>query len=269
MNIDSHPVVPQMIAYPMGSSDNRISALSRPVFHARGGGENHEFTGDNMAYRLIRFLDRLLVQALTRLEVQGLERIPKTGTFIAVGNHLGVLDPVLVYYLLDRRDIIMLVAEKYHRYALARWLVKSVDAIYVERFSADFAVMREVLARLKAGGALIIAPEGTCSKTGGLQMGRLGAAYLAAKAQVPVLPVAVIGTEDKKLIASLKRLRRAPVTIRVGRIFYLPPLPRDNREQALQRYTDEIMCQIASLLPPEYRGIYADHPRLMEILQDH
>lgn len=218
-------------------------------------------------YRVIRILDRWLVRMLTRLEVEGFERVPREGAYIATGNHLGVLDPVLVYYLLDRRDIIMLVAEKYRRFTLARWLVKSVDAIFVERFSADFAVMREVLTRLRAGGVLIIAPEGTRSKSGGLQAGRSGAAYLAAKAQVPVLPVAVIGSEDQRLFASLKRLRRALVTIRIGEMFFLPPLPGEDREVALRRYTDEIMCRIAALLPPEYHGVYADHPRLKEILQ--
>lgn len=220
-----------------------------------------------MMYRVIRILDRWLVRMLTRLEVEGFERVPREGAYIATGNHLGVLDPVLVYYLLDRRDIIMLVAEKYRRFTLARWLVKSVDAIFVERFSADFAVMREVLTRLRAGGVLIIAPEGTRSKSGGLQAGRSGAAYLAAKAQVPVLPVAVIGSEDQRLFASLKRLRRALVTIRIGEMFFLPPLPGEDREVALRRYTDEIMCRIAALLPPEYHGVYADHPRLKEILQ--
>lgn len=219
-------------------------------------------------YRVIRILDSMLVRMLTRLEVEGFERVPKEGAYIATGNHLGFLDPILVYYLLDRQDIIMLVAEKYRRYALARWLVKSVDAIFVERFSADFAVMREVLSRLRAGGVLIIAPEGTRSKSGGLQAGRSGAAYLAAKAQVPVLPVAVIGSEDYRLIASLKRLRRVPITIKIGEAFSLPPLPPVDREAALQRYSDEIMCRIAALLPPEYRGVYADHPRLREILEN-
>lgn len=219
-----------------------------------------------MLYRLIRFLARLLVRTLVRLEVEGLERVPREGAFIATGNHLGVLDPVLVYDLLDRRDIIMLVAEKYRRYALARWLVKNVDAIFVERFSGDFAVMREVLSRLKAGGALIIAPEGTRSKSGGLQAGRSGAAYLAAKAQVPVLPVAVTGSEDHRLLDSLKHLRRTPVNVCIGKLFSLPSLPAEDRDSALQRYTDEIMCQIAALLPPEYRGVYANHPRVKELL---
>jgi 1-acyl-sn-glycerol-3-phosphate acyltransferase len=219
-----------------------------------------------MGYSLIRFFGRLLVRLVTRIEVSGIERLPATGAYIATGNHLGVLDPILVYHLLDRRDIIMLVAEKYRRYAMARWLVKSADAIYVERFSSDFAVMRQVLERLKRGWAMIIAPEGTRSKTGGLLRGRSGAAYLAAKSGAPVLPVGVIGTEDKAMLAYLKRFRRAPVKIIVGEAYTLPPLPKEGRDQVLQQYTDEIMCRIAALLPKDYRGVYADHPMLMEML---
>jgi 1-acyl-sn-glycerol-3-phosphate acyltransferase len=219
-----------------------------------------------MGYSLIRFFGRLLVRLVTRIEVSGIERLPATGAYIATGNHLGVLDPILVYHLLDRRDIIMLVAEKYRRYAMARWLVKSADAIYVERFSSDFAVMRQVLVRLKRGWAMIIAPEGTRSKTGGLLRGRSGAAYLAAKSGAPVLPVGVIGTEDKAMLAYLKRFRRAPVKIIVGEAYTLPPLPKEGRDQVLQQYTDEIMCRIAALLPKDYRGVYADHPMLMEML---
>jgi 1-acyl-sn-glycerol-3-phosphate acyltransferase len=145
-------------------------------------------------------------------------------------------------------------------------LVKSVGAIFVERYQADFVAMREVMKRLKNGGALIIAPEGTRSETGSLQPGHSGAAYLAAKTGVPVVPVSIVGTEDEKLVANLKRFQRAPVTIRVGEVYTLLPLPKENREGTIQDYNDEIMCRIAALLPVEYRGVYADHPRVDELL---
>jgi 1-acyl-sn-glycerol-3-phosphate acyltransferase len=119
---------------------------------------------------------------------------------------------------------------------------------------------------LKEGHVLVIAPEGTRSQTGALIEGRSGASYLAAQSGVPVIPVGIHGSEDQVVGANLRRLRRTTIIARVGKPFQLPPLKRGQREQALQAYTDEIMCQIAALLPPEYRGVYADHPRLMEIL---
>jgi len=218
-----------------------------------------------MINRLVRLLNRLLVGSLIRLEIIGMDKVPVSGAYIATGNHIGLIDVMVVYYVLDREDIIMMIAEKHRKYAITRMLVKSVGAIFVERYQADFVAMREVMKRLKNGGVLIIAPEGTRSKTGSLQPGHSGAAYLAAKTGVPVVPVSIVGTEDEKLVANLKRFQRTPVTIRVGEVYTLLPLPKENREGTIQDYNDEIMCRIAALLPVEYRGVYADHPRVDEL----
>jgi 1-acyl-sn-glycerol-3-phosphate acyltransferase len=83
---------------------------------------------------------------------------------------------------------------------------------------------------------------------------------------VPIVPVGIVGSEDKKVAANLKRLRRTPVEVHVGMPFMLPPAPVKDRDRVLKEYTDEVMCQIAAQLPPEYWGFYADHPRLKEIL---
>jgi 1-acyl-sn-glycerol-3-phosphate acyltransferase len=196
----------------------------------------------------------------------GMENLPRGGAYIAAANHLGVLDPVLVYYLLDRQDIILIIAEKHSKYAFTRWLVRSLDAIYIDRFNADMAVMREVLKRLRKGGVLVIAPEGTRSRSGTLLEGRPGTSFLAAKTGVPIIPVGATGTEDRLFLANLKRLRRTPVRVSIGESFRLPSLPKADREATLQADTTEIMCRIAALLPEEYRGVYADHPRLQELL---
>jgi 1-acyl-sn-glycerol-3-phosphate acyltransferase len=78
--------------------------------------------------------------------------------------------------------------------------------------------------------------------------------------------VAITGTEDQALFGNLKKLRRAHITLTAGPAFTLPPLPRENRDEVLKQYTDEIMCHIAALLPEKYRGVYAEHPRLKELL---
>ena len=195
-----------------------------------------------------------------------MKKVPKTGAYIATANHIGLIDALVVYYAIDRPDIIMMVAEKHRKYAFTRMLVNSVGAIFVDRYQADFVTMREVMKRLNNGGVLVIAPEGTRSPTGSLQTGRSGAAYLAAKTGIPVLPVGAVGTEDAHLIANLKRFRRATVTVRVGDLYSLAPLPKEDRNGTIQDYTDEIMCRIAILLPEERRGVYANHPRVMELI---
>lgn len=197
-----------------------------------------------------------------------MENLPSGGGFIAVANHLGRMDIPLVYYLLDRNDIILLVAEKYRKYRIVRWLVKKLDALWLERFTADFSALRNTLSRLKAGEVLVIAPEGTRSPTGALLPGKPGAGYLAAKSGLPLLPVAVTGTEDALVKAQLKRFKRLSITVRIGPLFQAPSMSGHNREAALQESTDEIMCRIAALLPETYRGAYANHPRLLELLQE-
>lgn len=221
-----------------------------------------------MIEKIVRFLNRILLKTILRIEFQNLETAPRDGALIVAGNHLGALDALVVYSVADRRDYIVMVAEYHQNYPFRRWLANLVGAIFVDRYQADFAALREVIRRLRQGGVLIISPEGTRSRTGGLLPGQPGTAYLGAKTGIPVLPVSIVGTEDRLVVANLKRLRRSPVRVIFGEPVSLAPLPREGREEALQRYTDEIMCQIAVLLPAEYRGVYEHHPRLRQLLSE-
>jgi 1-acyl-sn-glycerol-3-phosphate acyltransferase len=222
-----------------------------------------------MAYRIVRLLLNLLFRFFIHLDITGMENVPSSGGYIAAANHLGRIDIALVYHLLDRRDVYLMVAEKYQKYAILRWLVKHMDAIWVDRFGADFRALREMLSRLQRGGVLVIAPEGTRSQNGVLIEGRPGVSYLAAKAGVPILPVAATGTQDILVKEQFLHFHKPHITVRVGQPFMLPPLQAQDRDAVLQEYTDEIMCRIAALLPPSYRGVYADHPRLRQLTEYH
>lgn len=197
-----------------------------------------------------------------------MENLPLHSSFVIAANHIGRLDAVIIYAFSKRRDIILLAAEKYREIPLVRWLAKQLDVIWVDRFNADFSAVRETLARLKKGGVLVLAPEGTRSPDGRLQKGRAGASFLAMKAGTPILPVALVGSDDALVVAQLRRFKRPKVTIRVGKLFRLPPPNGQERDALLEQYTDEIMCRIAALLPPERRGVYADHPRLKTLLEE-
>ncbi len=221
-----------------------------------------------MGYQLARWLINIFIILTSRVDVEGLEHMDGLQSFVLASNHIGRLDAILVYRFVDRRDLIMLVAEKYRENTLARWFATKLDAIFVDRFNADFTVLRKVLQRLKKGGVLVLAPEGTRSPTASLQKGWPGVSYLAVKAGVPVLPVGITGSEDKVFFSNLRRLRRTKVAIRVGEPFMLPSHQDRDREAGYQQNTDEIMCRIAALLPLAYRGIYTDHPRLNELLAD-
>ena len=217
-----------------------------------------------MVREILRRVILFLFRTLTRLEVVGEENIPASGGCLLATNHLSRLDAPLLFSLLQRKDSTGLIANKYKRYPFFRWIVEGAKGIWLDRDNPDFAALRAALKYLRTGGMIGIAPEGTRSPTGSLVQPKPGVAFLAAKANVPIVPVAVIGTE--KGFRSLWRLRRPPIRVEYGVPFLLPKQPGNDRDAALNQAADEIMCQIARLLPSEYWGVYAEHPRLQELL---
>jgi 1-acyl-sn-glycerol-3-phosphate acyltransferase len=220
-----------------------------------------------MRYKTVRSIVRAIMAVIAKIDTAGLENLPP-GNYILAANHLGRLDTAILLCVLDREDIIMPIAEKYKSHPLFGLLGRSVNAIWLNRFEADFHALRVTLERMKQGGMLVIAPEGTRSKTEALQTGKPGVAFLASKSGYPVVPVALTGTEDRGIVANLKRLRRSRITATAGKPFYVEIPKGHGREEALRAATDDIMCHIAAMLPEKYRGVYTDHPRLKELLQN-
>lgn len=218
-----------------------------------------------MKYRTLRSIVRFIMNIIAEVEVVGLEKLPE-GNIILAANHLGRLDSAILLYAVDREDVIMPVAEKYKDHPLFGAIGRAVNAIWLNRFDADYAALREILARMEKGGLLVIAPEGTRSKTEVLQEARMGVAFLAGRSGYPVLPVALTGTEDRLILENLKRFRKSKITARAGELFRVEVPRGKSRDEALHRATDEIMCRIAAELPEKYHGHYAGHPRLLELL---
>lgn len=213
---------------------------------------------------LIHFVLKLLV----KVEAIGYENLPEKGGFVIAVNHLGFLDAPMAFYALDDLNIFIPVAEKWEENPILKWLGKHLDAIFVDRFNPDLKAMREMIKRMENGQNLIIAPEGTRARDEKMAQGKPGVAYLASKMQWPIVPVAIAGTEDRLVKSNLKKFKRTPVRLMAGKAFTLPPFPKENRDEKLQEYTDEIMCRIAVMLPEKNRGYYAEHPRLRELLKD-
>lgn len=174
----------------------------------------------------------------------------------------------MAYYSLDRWDLFIPVAEKWEESRFLKWLGKYLNFIFIDRFNPDIKAMRKIIDLMEQGHLLVIAPEGTRSRVGSMIEGKPGASYLAAKLERPIVPVALAGTEDKVILGNLKRLRRSRVIVRAGPSFSLQPLPKQDRDEVLKQYTDEIMCRIAALLPEKYHGVYKGHPRLRELLAE-
>jgi len=199
---------------------------------------------------------RLLIRLLTRLHVSGQENAPLEGPVLFVTNHLHHLDAPIVGASLPRMGYV-LAAEKYQGHIFGP-ILRIGGAIFINRGEADRRALRQALNALEDGYSLSVAVEGTRSRSGTLAEGKSGAAYFATRTGVPIVPVVVWGTE--KIIPSWLRLRRAEVFVRFGEPFHLPE--GRARSADLDTYTEQIMLRLAALLPPKYRGVYADHPAL-------
>jgi 1-acyl-sn-glycerol-3-phosphate acyltransferase len=219
-----------------------------------------------MRKRIFRTVIKFIIWIIADVEFLNLDNVPDAPSFVIAANHIGRFDTALVFLALNRTDFILPVADKYQKNPFTRFLGYMMGAIWLDRETTDFKALREILARIKQGGVLVIAPEGTRSKTGSLNEGKPGVAFIAAKSGSPILPVALIGTDDRIVVNNLKYFRRSHFKGVAGKPFNLPPINGKNRDELLQENTDEIMCRIALLLPEEKRGVYADHPRLKALL---
>jgi 1-acyl-sn-glycerol-3-phosphate acyltransferase len=208
---------------------------------------------------------KFLMGVLTRVEFEGLENIPAEGGVIFATNHMSRLDIPLLLINPRRTDLTALVADKYQRYWLFKFIVNTGGGVWLDRSKADFGAFREAARILKEGRPLGIAPEGTRSNIGKLLEGKAGTALLAYRTGAPVVPIAITGTESG--MRDILLLRRPRLKASFGAPIVIESFERDQREAALQRYTDEIMCRIAAMMPEKYWGFYADHPRLKELLE--
>jgi 1-acyl-sn-glycerol-3-phosphate acyltransferase len=200
-----------------------------------------------------RGLFNLLIIVCTNRTIEGLENFPKKGPALVVVNHLGDTDtPLLVSSLPASLDALGKI-ELYDFPILGR-LMDWYGTIWLHRGRADRRAIRAALDGFAEGRFIVIAPEGRYSLIGGLEEGQEGAAYLALKANVPIVPVAMIGTENEYVYGHLKRLRRAPVTLRIGKAFRLSR--QADRREMMREGTRQIMESLANLLPESYRGVY-------------
>jgi 1-acyl-sn-glycerol-3-phosphate acyltransferase len=206
-------------------------------------------------YRVLRAVIRFLLKLLCRVQVEGVECIPGEGPYLLITNHLHWLDPPMIMAFYPHRAYLF-AAEKWEDNWFLGPLFRSLDAIFVQRGEVDRKALRQALAVLEGGGVLGMAPEGTRSKTGAMQKGRSGAAYMAYRAHVKLVPVVTWG--QKKAFASWRRFRRAPVHVVFGAPFGPPAIEGKASAAQVHAFSEEIMYHLAAMLPAEYRGVYSD-----------
>lgn len=217
---------------------------------------------DNPLYPLSRMTIAPLLRAVWRPHVEGAENVPEDGGVIIASNHLSFVDSVVIPMVAPRKVVFLAKAEyftgKGPKGIASRTWFNAMGMIPVERDDSRAAVdsLDQALGVLRDGEAFGIYPEGTRSRDGRLYRGRVGVAHLAMRADVPVVPVGIVGTPNVMPIGT-NVPRIAKVTVKFG-----APLTFGEEFEAMpagkarRLATDSIMDAIAELSGQERAASY-------------
>ena len=212
-----------------------------------------------MSSRKFRFTNtfiKFLMSLMVRTDLAQLAKVPKAGPLILVSNHINFMEIPIVFTHLQPRPVTGFVKSETWDNPFLGWLFSLWGGIPLRRGEADLAALKKGVEMLQKGYILGISPEGTRTGTGVLRRGLPGVTILAMHSGAPLQPLVYFGHEDYK--NSLKRLKRVDFHVVAGRIFCLKQPEGSLTREIRQDMTDEIMYQLALLLPEKYRGEYAD-----------
>jgi 1-acyl-sn-glycerol-3-phosphate acyltransferase len=206
---------------------------------------------------LLRTSVRFLFNILGHIRVSGLEHIPLGTSYVAAVNHISIYDPPLVLCFWPEMLEAIGAVDVFDK-PIQGQLLKIYGTLPVHRGEYDRELIETMLAMLRSGYRLMIAPEGGRSHSTAMRRAMPGVGYILDEAHVPVVPIGITGTTDDFLKKGL-RGKRPLLEMRIGRPIALPPVEGkgEARRAARQRNADLVMQYIAGLLPPEYRGVYA------------
>ena len=212
---------------------------------------------------LVNSAVRGVLRVVCRIDRDELSAIPDRGPGILVTNHSTNLEGPIYYVLLDPRAKTALGKRELWDNRTTRFFMQLWGVIPLNRSGPDRKALSRARKALERGELLGIGPEGTRSRTGQLQRGRPGAALLATGADVPIIPMVQWGVQD--LLRNIRRFRRTRVHFNVGPPFYLAiPEGGEPSREDLRKMADEIMYQLAVLLPERFRGYYKDMSKMTE-----
>ncbi len=216
-----------------------------------------------LSFKIAAVIAGLLLKVLTRTEVKGKQNLPRSGPIIAVCNHINLLDPAIHIYNILPRDSIFLAKEELFRFwpmPLFAILMRITEALPVPRRGTTKArqeVHQKAMEILANGNVLGIYPEGTRSKDAQLHAANPGAARLALRCNVPIIPISIYGSEKLKGFGLFTRPR---VVLTFGKPFMLSHQDREPSFTRIQQLSDLIMEHLRDLLPPQYHGKYKIQP---------
>jgi 1-acyl-sn-glycerol-3-phosphate acyltransferase len=209
--------------------------------------------------RLVNGFVYRLLHILVHIKADELAQIPPKGPLLLITNHVNFLEGPIIYTNLQRRqerDLTGFAKIEFWDNPITGFLFDTWDAIPLRRGEADLSAIKEAVVRIKAGAVFAMAPEGTRSHDARLLRAHSGIAMLGYMSGAPILPIAGYGHEN--YVNNLKRFRRPTYHLKLGKPFHLDAGEKRVKGEMRQEMADEIMYQLAVLLPEKYRGAYAD-----------
>ncbi len=204
------------------------------------------------------------IQITCRLDAPNLQKIPMQGPVILIINHTGQIEaPLFMAYLQRERITAWAKVESWDNWFL-HVIFNIWGIIPISRNEVDTSALKKALKALKEGYIFGLAPEGTRNRTGILKHALPGAVIVALHSGAPILPVAHWGGE--KFIHNLKKFKRTDFHIRVGETFKIKTDGAKVTAEMRQQIVDEMMREVAKMLPEEYRGEYSDISKAPEYL---
>jgi 1-acyl-sn-glycerol-3-phosphate acyltransferase len=210
----------------------------------------------NLMYWIVTYACKFGLEIMCRIDKREVWKVPSHGPLIVYSNHTGNVEiPVIFSELAPRRPVGIAKIESWDGWFL-RWIFTLWGVIPIRRGEADMEATRKSLAVLEQGRILGVSPEGTRNKTGVLLRAKPGLVILAMHGNAPLQAIAHWGGEN--FVNNLKSLKRTDFHIRVGRVFTLDAGGARVTKEIRQQMADEMMYQLAKMLPAEYRGEYSD-----------
>ncbi|MCU0651286.1 MAG: 1-acyl-sn-glycerol-3-phosphate acyltransferase [Candidatus Omnitrophica bacterium] len=192
-----------------------------------------------MLYNLGRFLSFVFLKLFCNFTVSGREFVPAKGGFLLATNHASNADPLVIGAACPKPLHFMAKVELF-KDPFFSWVLREVHAFPVKRGTGDIHAIREAIRRVRAGGGLLIFPEGGRSQDGQIGQGHEGIGFLAEKLNVPIVPAYIRGT-DKVLPRGSSRVSAARVTVSFGKQILV------ERRMPYQAVADRIMEEIRRL----------------------
>jgi 1-acyl-sn-glycerol-3-phosphate acyltransferase len=209
---------------------------------------------------LINFIIRVYTRITCRIDAPDLQKVPMQGPLIVISNHTGQIEvPLIFAHLQPRRMTGWAKVESWDNKFL-NWVFGVWGMIPVRRGEADTHALKAALRALEKGFIFGIAPEGTRNYNGKLRRALPGAVIVALRTGATILPVAHWGGEN--FMKNLKRFKRTDFHIRVGEPFKLDVEGVKVTAEMRQQIVDEMMVEIAKMMPEEYRGEYTEMSKL-------